>query len=324
MSKEIKNVGELIQELRTKNNLSTTELADKMYISRQAIHYWEKERNKIAMETFTTLTNVLGESVLIQNGKFTILEDNTMENKEQLILDFANFDIAQIENEAKEKELTHRNELSQKCVRISKELENQGYDVYMNTCWDPTLWRKEFCDDGVVISVEKDNKCMHIEIDKSSSMDLFDLDAFIKDVYNEYGKGVAEHIKKSICFTAYNLGLGESIYNCFKKNKSKDSILNLIPTLKGFEDIIHSQLKGSETYFVELNGTIFNNDFPLSYRLNICDDFCDDYIWIKLENEDGDIRYEEESFDTPAIADALEYIQNNFHEFDKLFENANE
>ena len=49
MSKINKGVGELIQKLRIKNNLSSTELAEKMYVSRQTIHYWENEKNKIRM-----------------------------------------------------------------------------------------------------------------------------------------------------------------------------------------------------------------------------------------------------------------------------------
>lgn len=322
MSKINKGVGELIQKLRIKNNLSSTELAEKMYVSRQTIHYWENEKNKIRMETFAVLSNILGESVLIQNGTFKILEDNTMENKKQLKLDFNNFDLSSI---IEKHTLSEKNTIELACNQFSRtinELKLNGYEVIVNYSYNPRQWIKEYCCSGEILSVSKDNKTMTIEIDKASYIDLFDLDLFITDIINEYGKDTGEYIKKAICFTAYQLGLGDNIYNCFKKNKSEESIVALLPTLDGFEDIVHKQLKNNDKYFVELKGTVFNKEFPLSYRLGIYDEFSDDYIWISLENEEGEKRYEQESCESSIIVDALSYIERNFDNFDELFEDA--
>lgn len=322
MSKEIGNIGELITYLRmNKNNLSMNEIAKKMYLSKQCFHYWEHEKRKISLETFTTFLNVLGEAVLIKNGKYTIMEDKNMKNK-QLKLDFKNFSLLEVVKKHKQRENQNMELASNEFIRLSKTLKENGFNVSTNEYYDPTLWLIEYCNAGILTSIQKDNKTMQIEIEKSSSLELFDLDAFIKDIKNEYGESAGMHIKKAICFSAYKLGIGDSMYYCLKRNKSEDSILSLIPTLGGYEDIVHNQLKTSNKYFIKLNGTVFDKEFPLSYRLGICDDFYEDSIWISLIDENGNKRYQKEPFYSNIILDALNYIKNNFNKFGELFANA--
>ncbi len=55
-------IGKYIKDQREERNLTQTELADKLYVSRQTISKWENGINKPDRVTFKKVENVLGSS----------------------------------------------------------------------------------------------------------------------------------------------------------------------------------------------------------------------------------------------------------------------
>lgn len=59
------NIGLLIKQIRTKNNISRTELAKKAGCTRKAIEYWEKGQRTMSIENADKIFKALDISVTI-------------------------------------------------------------------------------------------------------------------------------------------------------------------------------------------------------------------------------------------------------------------
>lgn len=59
------NIGLLIKQIRTKNNISRTELANKAGCTRKAIEYWEKGQRTMSIENADKIFKALDVSITI-------------------------------------------------------------------------------------------------------------------------------------------------------------------------------------------------------------------------------------------------------------------
>lgn len=80
-------VGSIIKEAREKNNLTQQELARKAFLTRQSISKYELNISQISVENFLLLLDILGTSVLLENGKIKIMEVKNMNNIGYLKID---------------------------------------------------------------------------------------------------------------------------------------------------------------------------------------------------------------------------------------------
>ena len=104
-------------------------------------------------------------------------------------------------------------------------------------------------------------------------------------------------------------------------NNLRENILDVMPELAGYEDIVNGQILSNwEKYFIELEGKVYNNEFPLSYCLHICINCRNDSILISLENKEGQKKHTSIIRENYLILNSLEYIKNEFDKFDELFE----
>lgn len=63
------NIGLLIKQIRTKNNISRTELAKKAGCTRKAIEYWEKGQRTMSVENADKVFEALKEKLVIGKRK---------------------------------------------------------------------------------------------------------------------------------------------------------------------------------------------------------------------------------------------------------------
>ena len=320
MSKKVNQVEKLIQELRIRNNLTVSELADKMYVSRQSVHHWEKGSRRVSVDTLELLVNILEETVLIGKDGYEITEDKNMSNKKQFEVDFKDFNLEEIIKEHRTKD---KKFIESTCVQFNKTLDilrEQGYEININESYSPEKCYGAFCEEGTILTVSKDGNTMGIEIKKNSLAWLFNLDKFIENIEVKYGNNVGEHIKKAICYRAYYSGDGEKIFNHLMYSNLRENLLNIVPELSGYEDIVNEEILSNwEKYFIELEGEVYSNEFPLSYCLHIYLNCRNDSVLISLKNKEGETRYTNIMRGNYLILNSLEYIKNTFDKFDELF-----
>ena len=72
------NIGSILKEAREKNNLTQQELANRAFLTRQAISKYELNVSQISVENFMLLLDILGTSVLLENGKIKTVEVKNM------------------------------------------------------------------------------------------------------------------------------------------------------------------------------------------------------------------------------------------------------
>lgn len=321
MYKKINQVEKLIQKLRNKNNLSVSELADKIYVSRQAVHYWEKGRSKISIDTLKLILNTLGESVLIRGDGYEIIKDSNINKENQIEVSFKDFNLEDIIKKHREEENKF---MKSTCAQFNKTLDiikEQGYKININESYNPEMLYGEFCKEGPILTINKDGKTMGIEVKKDSDTFWFNFDEFIEDINNKYGKDIGEHIKKAICYRAYYSTYGDKIFNYLAYHKLRANILDIIPELSGYEQIVDEQIVNNWTkYFVELEGKMYDKEFPLSYCLNICLKLKNDLVLIFSEDSTGKKKYTRIEKQNYLILNSLEYIKDNLNEFDVSFE----
>lgn len=72
------SIGDILKETRERSNLSQQELANMAYLSRQTISKYELDVSQISVEKFMMLLDIMGASVLLKDGKITIMEVKNM------------------------------------------------------------------------------------------------------------------------------------------------------------------------------------------------------------------------------------------------------
>lgn len=333
MSTKINQVEELIQELRKRNNLSVSELSEKMYVSRQAVHYWEKGRSKVSVETLELLLNVLDEAVLIGSDGYKIMEEKNMYRnkniKEQFKLDYDKFEEFNADefirgyqmewNDFKELKIAQFNTLVEG-------LKERGYTVNIGKSYNPEYYLTEFCKEGNVLEISKNSRSVSINIEKNSLVLSFDWDAFINDIDDRYGKDTASYIKKAMCFTGCNYRVSEDIFKHLRYNSEKskeNTLIDIVPALKGYEDIIYMQiLENRDKYFSELEGVTYEKEFPTGHTLGFYQAFMGDTLCVTLENEKGEKKSAESRLLRQVVVDVLKYIDKNVDTFDEWFQES--
>lgn len=75
----VNSIGETLKESRERSNLTQQELANMSYLSRQTISKYELDVSQISVEKFMMLLDIMGASVLLKDGKITIMEVKNME-----------------------------------------------------------------------------------------------------------------------------------------------------------------------------------------------------------------------------------------------------
>lgn len=110
MLKENINIGNIIKKSREKNKLTQQELAEKVFLTRQAISKYELNISQMNLENFMLILDALDTPVLIQNNSIKILKEKHMknigyikinaqtakfilENTEEFLLNFENYGI---------------------------------------------------------------------------------------------------------------------------------------------------------------------------------------------------------------------------------------
>lgn len=300
------NVGNILKEARKTNKLTQQDLANKYLCDRQLISNYERSISVPSAENFILLLDILNTSVLIENGEAKIMEVKNMNNSKKenrdLKMEYLNFNLEKILKEHyKQKELV-KNECAEKYSNLIDLAESKGLEVYNGYGFTNDMWHMDFSREGVAFSISKDNKEIQVEVEKSSYLEIFDLEKFIEDIKDKFGEGVSKEIFKIIAFDTYTYGLGRDMFELFK-NISRgviddiNKISKLLPMTEDFSDIIFNQLK-SENYIKKVYElTIQNNDTPISYLLDIHDEYQSNNLWIKLILDDYEEVYEPESFD---------------------------
>lgn len=325
------NIGNLLKEARKKNKFTQQQLADRYLSDRQLISNYERGISIPNVENFILLLDILNTPVLIENGEAKIVEVKTMENSKKesrdLRIEYLNFNLDTVLKEY----YIRRDRIKNECIKKSIEIDNlartKGLDIYSGYGFTDDMWHVDCSKEGIAFSVFKDNKEIQVEVEKSGNIDIFNLEAFIEDIEKSVGKGVSDEIFKIICFDAYTYTTGRDIFELFKNIsigvvENEDEISNLLPMIDCFKDIIFNQLK-SKNYIekvYELN--LPSANIPVSYLLEMYDEYQSNNLWVKLVLDDYEEVYEPEPFESGTngtIVDACEYAVNIFDEFDKLF-----
>lgn len=322
------SVGNILKEARKINGFTQQQLADRYLSDRQLISNYERGISIPNVENFILLLDILNTPVLIENGEAKIMEvknvNNLKKENRDLRMEYLNFNLDTILEKYYEEKDAVKNDCIKKYSEICDLAEEKGLEVYHGYGFTDDMWYVDFSKEGIVFSISKDNKEIQVEVVKSSHIDIFDLDTFIEDIKNNIGEGVSNEISKIICFDAYTYCIGRDIFELFKSISkgiidNVDEISSLLPMTDDFKDIIFNQLK-SKNYIKEVYElSLPYSDIPLSYLLEMYDEYQSNNLWIKLILDDYEEVYEPESFDNGIIVDACEYAVNIFDKFDELF-----
>lgn len=63
MKSDLVMLGNTLKEIRTKNNLTLTEVAEKLGVTHKAVQFWEQGRNEIKLSTLMSLCELYNISV---------------------------------------------------------------------------------------------------------------------------------------------------------------------------------------------------------------------------------------------------------------------
>lgn len=75
---EKNKVGNILKEARKRSNLTQQELADRAFLTRQAISKYELNVSQMSVENFMLLLDILETSVVLKGGKIKIIEEKNM------------------------------------------------------------------------------------------------------------------------------------------------------------------------------------------------------------------------------------------------------
>lgn len=322
------SIGNILKEARKSNGYTQQQLADKYLSDRQLISNYERGISIPNAENFILLLDILNTPVLIENGEAKIMEVQNMNNANKenrdLRMEYLNFNLDTLLEKYYEQKEPIKNDCIKKYNNICALAEERGLEVYHGYGLTDDMWHADFSKEGVAFSISKDNKEIQVEVEKSSHIDMFDLDTFIEDIKENMGEGIGNEIYKILTFDAYTYCLGRGIFELFEKIskglvEDDNEISKLLPMTEEFKHIIFNQLK-SKNYIEEIYElNLPYKDIPISYLLEMYDEYQSNNIWIKLVLDDYEEVYEPESFDNGVIVDACEYAVSIFDKFDELF-----
>lgn len=75
---EKNNIGNILKEARKRRSLTQQELADRAFLTRQAISKYELNVSQMSVENFMLLLDILDTSVVLEGGKIKIIEEKNM------------------------------------------------------------------------------------------------------------------------------------------------------------------------------------------------------------------------------------------------------
>lgn len=345
-----------LKETRRQKGLTQKQLADKAFTTFQNISSYERLRTECSFDIGMSLLNALDVTVIIENNQIFVKEGiDTMENKkvngnltEGLSLNteyvkvynesnkpkysadnlsFINFNSNSI-LEDRDKWIKYNEESNKSEIEKALEnLRNNGFDVYLSNQFDTNLWLDEqYENETLLATIVKDDKEIELSTVGYLSVEYFVLEKFI-DFISKNHPEEAKFIEKSILYKASrNSYDGKEIFNAFKYNPTKESILNVLDNVVGYEDIIINALK-SENFFSTVENGYNPKHLTISDYLNIYDCYSTPYLYYSYVMPNGDKVQHMESFEGHEVSDALNYASSYYEDYEEyldMYENEPE
>lgn len=347
---------QFLKEVRKKSGLTQKELAERAFTTYQNISSYERLRTECSFDIGMNLLNALGVSVILENNQIFVKEGKiNMKNNEILIKDsngyrfneevvkyvkvgtiemgcnyhkenlgFVNFNSDKVKKEMKDwvkkNQELNRNQLKD----VLNELKSKGFDVYLTDKFNENLWYSDYYnneDDLAIIT--KDGKEIMLSVVGYLDIDYFLLENFIEDISKKYPEE-AIFIEKAIIYSSYtNENGGHGIYEAFKHNPNNESILEVLPMLRGYENIVLEFLT-SENYFFTLTEGHNPEELTISDYIRIYDCSSSTYLYYSFTMPTEDRVQADESFEGHDIVDALKYAPAYFEDYDRYLEEYND
>lgn len=317
---------QFLKEARKNKGLTQKELADKAYTTYQNISSYERLRTECSFDIGMSLLNALDISVVIENNQIFVKEGNLkMENTfKRENLEFVNFNSEQVKEE-RTNWIKKNQELNAKQLEETlNALRNKGYDIYLGRVFDVNLWADDYYNnEDILATIVKDNKEIELSAVGYLDIDYFMLENFIEAISERYPQE-AKFIEKAIMYTSYNNpNGGHDIYEAFKYNPSADSILEVLPVLKGYEDIVLDYLSSKDFFFTLREGHN-PEELTIADFLRLYDCSSSMYLYYSFTMPTGDRVQAEESFEGHDVVDALSYAPEYFSDYDEYLEQYND
>ena len=345
-----------LKETRKQKGLTQKQLADKAFTTFQNISSYERLRTECSFDIGMSLLNALDVTVIIENNQIFVKEGiDTMENKKvngkltgDLSLDceyvkvynesnkpkysadnlsFINFNSKSVLDD-RDKWIKYNEESNREEIeKALNNLRDNGFEVYLSNQFDTNFWLDEqYCNETLLATIVKDGKEIELGTVGYLNVEYFVLEKFI-DYISKENPEEAKFIEKSILYKASrNSYDGKEIFNTFKHNPTRESILKVLDSVEGYEDIIINALK-NENFFSTIENGYNPKYLTISDYLNMYDCYSTPYLYYSYVMPNGDRVQHMESFEGHEIADALSYASSyheDYEEYLDMYENETE
>ena len=310
---------EFLKDLRKEKGLTQKELADKVFLTFQSISNFENGKRNCTFDLGMKILNAVGVSVIIENNQIKIKEGAIM-SKEYIKnnIEFINFSTEAIYQKKIDKIKDIRISNEKQLSETIKRLEKLGFEVEIDRKLDTDLWLAEHYEfDTRLAYIRKDDKEIMLFTGGATNIDYFILENLIDDIKEENIEA-GKYIEKVIMFACVENNMGSTIFNVFKNNPTSEAILNILPNLNGYEDIIASKLQSGDNkrYFFTLREGYNPSELTISDVLGLYDSYETSYPYYAFKMDDEYIMFEE-SCEDGNIFDALECADAYFEYYDE-------
>lgn len=313
-----------LKDLRESKGIKQSELAEMLYISEKTISGYETNRRQCTFDFGIEILSKLDVSVLIKNNKIELVEGDMKMEREYVNtnLNFINFNKEEFINNIIGHRNNNINRAKEELKKVYAKLESQGFEFMLSNAFEEKLWLDENYDSGTKIAdFEKDSKRISLIVEGYLELSMFLVERLI-ELIAEKDKDISEYVYKSIMYTCATQDNGKDIYEVFR-NKDSIKIVELMPTIEPYLDLVMEVL--SDNYsdiIVKIDYGYDPSEISIANELGMYDCFSTPnlYFTYTMEDECEVIDYES-FFEGHSIADAMNYVNEYFEDYDDYVEN---